>query len=240
MSVENIWKFDLQVRHAPPTDRGSKGAAAAASLQPTLTVGRSYSLDHHGLDDQWHAWVATIWPHDAEHFLVESIGPVFWSAWGQGSLRDFAHVLGALGRHSGRMGPLAASTIALSLAANQLEDRVRAVDALLAVTAAGRLTAEQIGDGMAVAAGPCVATRWADSLRRTAAAGAASLVIDILTRLLPQLQRDHRGLYALLDVLHQEQLRSSRRVTDPALRAHLDTVTGTSKAAKTACALLAL
>lgn len=237
---EKLWTLDLTVADASVTRGRSRLAGLRPAQQPTASRDRKVSWDTVSLAGAWHGWTSTIWPHDAEHFLVESIDPVFWSAWAKGSLPDFAAVIDALGRHPGRMGPLTACTLALGLAANQIEDRVRAVDALVAVLADGRLTAEQIGDAMAGAAGPCVATRWADSLRRAAAAGAGPAVIRILTRLGPQLTRDHQGLYALLDVLHQESLRAGRRLTDPALRAHLDTVTGSGKAARTARSLLAL
>ena len=115
-----------------------------------------------------------------------------------------------------------------------------AVDLFIASTATRRLSPQQIGDAMAATSGPAVGLRWAESLRGAASGGAGEAVVDTLTALIPKLAAGYPGLYALLDVLLQERLRLGGGVDDTTLREHLATITGSSKAARSARALLAL
>ncbi len=58
--------------------------------------------------------------------------------------------------------------------------------------------------------GLATATRWATSLRDVAQASAdgSRTVVALLTAVLQGLPPAHRGLHALLDLLHQEVLRT--------------------------------
>lgn len=203
-------------------------------FQPTLVHPDHIADDPRGA---WINWAATVWPHDAEHFLIQEVdtflaGPM-WSWW------PAAPLLQSLHYHPGRMGIRAASIVTFGLAGG-LEDQIRAADLMIMLTATDRLRPAMIAEAMAVAAGACVATRWAVALRTAADGGGAVAVREILSRLLPRLPVGHPGLYALLELLHDEQVRASDGAIHPALRAHLQTFRGSSKAARTARTLLAL
>ena len=97
-----------------------------------------------------------------------------------------------------------------------------------------------LADAMVLTAGHCTATRWASSLRdASATAPSARAAVATLTALLPRLQPGQQGLHALLDVLHEESLRYGIAVTDPALRSWLRSLSGSSRSARAARALLA-
>lgn len=186
-----------------------------------------------GFLGDWIETLAAIWPHDAEHFLALTCRPVLESPNG-GVAHDVPRVLDALARHPGRAGELAAATVAAGLSAESRQYRLHAVDALLDLVP-GRVPVLAVADEMAQWAQAWPATRWADSLTAVARApGGAPVVVDLLTRLLPQLPSNHRGLAALLGVLREEQIRSGRASTDAALLRWLHTLSGTSAAARTA------
>lgn len=238
---QTYWAARTEVEH-PARIRGRifGDSSRAPAMQPTATEAQArhdFSEDF-GLDS-W-SWVASIWPHDAEHVLVEGVGPLVRGAQSTSWDPDARAVLDALARHPGQLGRLAAATAALGLTQTSAEDRLRAVDWVAEVVPAGRLGASDLALAMAVTREVSVGTRWAESLRRVAEAGAAGAVVDVLTHLLPHLERGHRGLHALLDVLHQELLRSGRRASPPELRVWLGGFSGSSKSARTAKALLAL
>ncbi|WP_375431532.1 DUF6493 family protein [uncultured Friedmanniella sp.] len=229
---EESWETEVVLAHASRRSRGDRVRRPTA-----LPAHRLGELEH--VDAAWHAWAATVWPHDAEHFSDHALQPMLGSAqWSVGS-GDAAHVLRALGRHPGRFGPLAASVLALGLTAGRLEDRVLAADVFLHLLG-GALPAPQLADAMSAMAGPSKATRWAESLRNAASGGGGTAVVEVLTHLVPQLPSSHHGLYALLDLLHQEQLRLGGPVDDPALRTWLAELRGSSRSARSARALLAL
>ena len=186
------------------------------------------------------AHLAAIWPHDAEHFLVHTCPVVFYATY-PGPWHDAVRVLEALSRHPGRLGNLAAATIAVGLSAGRPDQRLAAIDAFHDLVGTGRVTPTGLADAMELTAGDCTATRWGGSLRdaSTTPAGARAAVAT-LTSLLPRLQPGHQGLHALLDVLHEESLRHGLPVTDPSLRVWLRDFSGSSKAARTARALLSV
>jgi hypothetical protein len=137
------------------------------------------------------------------------------------------------------MGPLAPLALALGLVAGRGDQRLHAADAFADLVPTGRVPAAEVADVLARYADGWTIARAADSLRHAAGApGAAAAVVDVLTSLVPQLGPSYRGLAALLDVLHDQSLRLGATPTDPALRATLEQVTGSSKAARTARALL--
>ncbi len=153
---------------------------------------------------------------------------------------DAVLVLEALGRHPGRLGPLARTALAAGLTASKADQRARAVDATHALHAQGRLGADDLADGLRVIAGPATLTRWASTLRDLAAidAIASHLVIDALAAALPGFEPSARGVHALLELLREEVLRAGRPTPAPVLP-WLERFTGSSRAAKTATALLA-
>lgn len=73
-----------------------------------------------------------------------------------------------------------------------------------------------------------------------AAALAPTIVLDLLTALLPRLDRATRGLGALLAILLDASLRHHRTATDAALRDWVTGFAGSSAAAKAAKAQIAL
>ncbi|GAA2555960.1 hypothetical protein GCM10010435_28230 [Winogradskya consettensis] len=185
----------------------------------------------------WVAWAALTWPHDAEPFFARGVRSTL-DAIGTEVEHNTVAVLDALLTHPGRLGPMAAATLASGLSCGDPVGRTRAVDVLVA----GRITNEQLAAAMAQLSGPCKPTRWATSLRDAAIAGqdTAPKVVEVLTLLLPRLDNGYAGLHALVTVLHEESLRLHvRPADDPALHAWLGTLRGSGKAARTAKAMLA-
>ncbi|HEX7187920.1 MAG TPA: DUF6493 family protein [Actinomycetes bacterium] len=191
--------------------------------------------------EDWVGWTAMVWPHDAEHFLVDSCDAVLAAAASGDVSHDAARVLDALLRHPGRLGRLAAETVAAGLSATGRDQRARAVDAVLDLVP-GRIPVDSLAAAMTHQSGLATATRWAQSLRDVAqtSADGSRTVVALLTGVLPELPPAHRGLHALLDLLHQEVLRTRAVVTDAGLRQWLHGVTGSSRAAVSAKGLLAV
>ena len=185
-------------------------------------------------------WGATTWPHDAEHFLLDGCDPVFDVARSTEVRHDAVRVLAALGRHEGRLGPLATTSLAAGLSAGKADQRVFAVDAVLQLSAIGTLTPQLLADGLVAARSFATVPRWAASLGEVASAGprARALVIDALARALPSLPRETRGLHSLLELLVEELLRTGRP-TPPALRPWMDGFSGASRVARAARTLAA-
>ncbi|HEY0646017.1 MAG TPA: DUF6493 family protein [Nocardioides sp.] len=187
----------------------------------------------------WIPALAAIWPHDAEHFLALTCLPVLESPSWTETAHDVPRTLDALARHPGRMGPLAAATVAAGLSATQRDHRLHGVDLFLDLVPTGRVGVREVATVLAENARAWPANRWAESLASAARApGGAPAVVDLLTRLLPQLPTDHRGLTKLLDVLRDELLRLGRPVADPALTQWLGDFSGSSAASRTARLLL--
>lgn len=187
----------------------------------------------------WIPTVAAIWPHDAEHFLALSCLTVLESPSWTETAHDVSRVLDALARHPGRMGVLAEHTLAAGMSATQRDHRLHAVDAFLDLVPSGRILASDVASVMARYAEAWPANRWAETLASASLApGGARPVVDLLTALLPQLPKDHRGLNKLLDLLRDETLRQGWPITDPVLVQWLGQLNGSSAAAKTARLLL--
>jgi hypothetical protein len=186
-------------------------------------------------------WCATTWPHDAEHFLLDGCDPVFDVARSTEVRHDAVRVLAALGRHEGRLGRLATTSLAAGLSAGKADQRVFAVDAALQLSAIGTLTSELLAGGLVAALPLVTVPRWASSLGDVASAGprGRTLVIDALAGALPSLPRESRGLHSLLELMVEELLRAGRP-TPPPLRPWLDGFPGTSRMARAAQALAAL
>ena len=215
-------------------------AGNVADDEPT-SLGARPERPQYGLRlEQFTSWLAWTYPHDAEHFLSRQVDAVLNVATHGEVDHDAVLVLDALGRHPGRLGPLARTTLAAGLTASKADQRAHAVDATHALHLQRRLDAEDLADGLRALAGPATFTRWASTLRDLAAIDAATsrLVVDALAAALPAFDTSARGIHALLELLREELLRAGKR-TPPALRAWLERFAGSSRAAKTAAALLA-
>lgn len=218
------------------TDRPTEDQPTELKAQTSDQWGGGYTSRFLGA---WIPNLAAIWPHDAEHFLAVTSLPVLESPSWTETAHDVPRTLDALARHPGRMGSLAAATLAAGISATQRDHRLHAVDAFLDLVASGRIPAHEVGAVMARYAQAWPATRWAESLASVAQApGGAPATVDLLTHLLPQLPTDHRGLNKLLDLKRDEKIRLGRPVTDPALIRWLGSFSGSSAAAKTARLLL--
>jgi len=200
----------------------------------------SLALPGHSYDlADWLGLMALVLPHDAEHFAALAHHDPFHAAQHIGNYQDTLRTLDLLAAHPGRHGDLSATVVTYGLAAGRGDQRVHAVDALVDLITTGRLTPVQIADAL-VRVGPhLTAPRWAESLAGAGAVLGPRLPVEVLTRALPSLSAQLRGLYVPLQVLLDETLRSGRPVTDPALRTWLGTLAGSSKAARTARLLLA-
>lgn len=145
-------------------------------------------------------------------------------------------VLDVLLWHPGRWTPATVQVVALGMTHKRHDIRVRAAELLVAAVPA-RIDSDAAATGFAACAPHCVLTRWAEAFA-DAATLAPGLVIELLTALLPRLDRTLRGIGALLGVLLDESIRSGRAVTDPDLRAWLSGFKASSAVAKTARRLL--
>jgi hypothetical protein len=204
--------------------------APAAADQPTVVEPDSLQPDRAA----WAAWAAWSWPHDAEPFFAATAAAVV-SAAGTDATYGVEDILDALRTHPGRLGPMAAATLAAGLTAQGAAHRTRSAEVFAAIVPTGRLPLDTLAAVMVAMAGHATATRWAGSLR---AAAVPRTVVDLLALVLPQLPNDHQGLHALLDTLHEERVRCGAGGS-PRLAAWLAGFAGTSKAARTARALAA-
>lgn len=226
-------RFAVTTTH---TDRPADDQPTELKAQTSDQWGGGYTSRFLG---DWIPALAAIWPHDAEHFLSFTCLPVLESPSWTETAHDVPRTLDALAQHPGRMGTLAAATLAAGISATQRDHRLHGVDAFLDLAVTGRISLNGVAAVMARYAQAWPATRWAESLASVSQApGGARATVDLLTCLLPQLPTDHRGLNKLLDLLRDEHIRLGRTTADPALVQWLGTFSGSSAAAKTARLLL--
>jgi hypothetical protein len=185
------------------------------------------------------SWTAMTFPHDAEHFLLDSVHAVLDVAAYDEVNHDAVRVLDALGAHPGRLGRLSTTALAAGLTASKADQRARAVDAVQALHQQGRLSAADLGEGLRHLVGPAKLTRWATSLRDLAATNRAGglLVRGALAAALPAIDSGTRGVHALTELLHEELLQAEAP-TPAELRPWLSQFAGSSRAAKAAALLL--
>ena len=208
------------------------------SDQPTAMADlvRDYTRDR----ETWPEWLATLWPAEAEFFAATAFDAAFdLVQWQTKDRRPYA-VVSALTRHPGQMGKLTWTTVALGFNAAAADARIMAVDHVVDLVARGRLSATELAVALSSSLPVAVLSRWADSFRRLADAGRADITVDALTSVLPHVPAGTRGLHGLVDVLHQELLRTGRTVGNETLRSYLSTFAGSSKAAHSARAIVAL
>ena len=259
MHTWTSWAWDLRVADAlyqvvadQPTGLCQLGRSDDGWRMPDDTAAAPSDEARTPVADTWSAnfgrsdlgayvgWAATIWPADAEHFLVSTAGSVLNAAISTEVERDAIPVLDALGAHPGRLGRLAAVTLAAGLAAARPDQRVHAVDAVHRLVRADRLTADVLADGVTTFGGAGLLSRSAPSWKDLASISsqASAFVVDTLTATLPHTDRATNGVHAVLAVLEDELLRAGRP-TPPTLQPWLRGFAGSSKAARTAARLAA-
>ena len=230
--------YDPSLQVAPP------GARERAD-QPTVVGawdGRGTSSAWRHLDPDWIPWHAQIWPHDAEPFFAVHVDEVLTASTAYPTVTyGTSAILDALVTHPGKLGSMAAATLAAGLSATEVQHRVLASEACAQLVPAARITAAELASAMAHLAGHCTASRWAVTLRDAARTSpdAASAVVKVLDHLLPQLAADHPGLHALLETRYEEAVRLGYRGVGEPIRTWLQSFQRGSKAARTARLILA-
>ncbi|WP_116074286.1 DUF6493 family protein [Asanoa ferruginea] len=231
--------------YRPSLEVTPPGAVEQAD-QPTVVAvwvsGPGTSSVWQDLDPDWIPWHAHIWPHDAEPFFAVRLDEVLRASTSYPMVTyGTTETLDALVTHPGRLGPMAAATLAASLSASEVRHRVLAAEACARLVPAARITAAELATAMAGLARHCTATRWATTLRDAARIGpdAGSAVIDVLDDLLPRLGADQPGLHALLETRYEEAVRLGRRTVSGPATTWLQALAGSSKAARTARLILA-
>ncbi|WP_244291131.1 DUF6493 family protein [Streptomyces subrutilus] len=164
--------------------------------QPRTATGRCWD----GGDDA--ALVATL-PEDRETLAAWSLPAITSCALHED--RGGTTVLPLLAAAGGPAGPALHLAVATGLGARHAEDRLRAVDALLALAARGELDAVRLGCdlGEQLTLGTVKPNRLADSLRTAAATGACTTIWSVLAAALPALltgTADPRGTGDLLEM----------------------------------------
>jgi len=145
-------------------------------------------------------------------------------------------LMAVLAAHPGTWTAETVQLVALGMSAGQAPLRAQAAELLVAAVPA-RLAVAQAASGFADCAPACMLARWAASFTDVARID-PGLVVQLLSALLPRLDRTTRGIGALLTVLLDESLRIGAGAPSPALREWLAGFTGASAAAKAAKALL--
>jgi hypothetical protein len=244
---EDPWELHVTYDHACTAANFSKsqrdswwtGSRPWDVDQPTA-VGDRTSRNSEWVRESWAAWNGLIWPADAEHYAAMAIIPTYRSRnWSTPSLWPAA-ILAGLRRHPGRMGPIAAATLALAAVGWTAGARIHAADTIVDLIGRQRMTIDELAAAFVAVAPAVIPMRWANTLTHVSAAGRVDITVDLLARLLPALPRDRHGLHALLDLLHQELLRTNATAPDERLRSYLTSITGSSKAARSARAILNL
>ncbi|MFD7260487.1 DUF6493 family protein [Streptomyces sp. NPDC059874] len=166
--------------------------------QARMATGRCWD----GAGDGDAALVAAL-PEDRETLAAWSLPAITSCALHEG--RGGTAVLPLLAAAGGPAGPALHLAVATALGARHAEDRLRAVDALLALAARGELDAVRLGSdlGEQLTLGTVKPNRLADSLRTAAATGAHTTTWSVLAAALPALltgTADPRGTGDLLEM----------------------------------------
>ena len=224
-----MWTYELAI---------DSPAKQALPLQPALALPdrhRGYLADD--LED-WIGWIALTTPLDTETTLTELVWPVLFASQGFSVSHDATRVLSALADHPGLTGALTATTLAVGMSAQRVDQRALAVDAAALMAARGQMPSPLLADGFAIAASFCHASRWASSLGQLASVTRDGYTFDVLQASLPRIDAAARGMHSILEVLLDESARLGRRPDDAKLRDWLGSIRGSGKAPKMARALL--
>jgi len=193
-------------------------APARADDQPTAITAADPRRFGGNEAEDYVAWVATMYPADAEHLCWVAGLDVVERALPYTEVRhDAVRVLEALRVHEGRVGRLTRAVLVAGLSAAGVDEKVRAADAVTQLAGAGRLDTAGLADGI-VDVGPITPLpRLAGSLRDIASTGpsGSELVVGALGQALPQAPVAAGGVHALLEVLLDELVRTSRRTPAP-------------------------
>ncbi len=142
------------------------------------------------------------------------------------------------------LGPMAALLLALGLAAKEPGESGLATDIAIAAIEDGRADGETLGAAMAflVPTGIVLFARWAKTLAEVARVSPlhAWVIQDAIERALPDDAKESpRDRAALVELLRELAIDAERAITRPGARAFLESLRGSSKAARAARATLA-
>lgn len=207
-----------------------------SAVNPGIIASREPSKHPHywGVTDLVSSQLALVYPPSTAHLTAAGIS-ILKSAADEGSEHRAAAVLTALANHPGSWTAETGQLVALGMSAVEASLKAQAAE-LFAATIPTRLSATDAAEGFAACMPACILTRWASSFS-DAATLAPDSVVDVLTALLPRLDRRTRGMGAILAVLLDESIRLGRSTDVPELRDWLADFVGSSAAAKTAKAL---
>ncbi|MFE1805561.1 DUF6493 family protein [Streptomyces sp. NPDC059533] len=196
----DVWPehLTLDTGERPTVLRGFPEPFRALGQARRTATGRCWDGD--GVGDA--ALVAAL-PEDRETLAAWSLTAITSCALHDG--RGGTAVLPLLAAAGGPAGPALHLAVATGLGARHAEDRLRAVDALLALAARGELDAVRLGTdlGEQLALGAVKPNRLADSLRTAAATGACTTTWAVLAAALPALltgTAEPRGTGELLEI----------------------------------------
>lgn len=227
-SPQWVW-WDPRI-HADPSEQPSSADPALIPSSP-MELWRSYR----GTTDLVTHELALV--HPPSTLRLTAVGLELLNHTISGEVEHHAGpLLEVLAAHPGTWTAETVQLVALGMSAGQAPLRAQAAELLVAAVPA-RLAVAQAARGFADCAPACVTTRWAASFTDVARID-PGLVVQLLSALLPRLDRATRGIGALLTVLLDESLRIGAGAPSPALREWLASFTGASAAAKAAKALL--
>ncbi|WP_456695301.1 DUF6493 family protein [Aeromicrobium sp. P5_D10] len=211
-------------------------ATRPSTLDPGIIASRDPSTHPHywGVTDLVSSQLALVHPPSTMPLTAAGIG-ILKSAADEGSEHRATAILTALANHPGSWTAETGQLVALGMSAVDASLKAQAAE-LFAAVIPTRLSAADAAEGFAACVPACILTRWADSFSDAAMLAPAS-VVDVLTALLPRLDRQTRGMGAILAVLLDESIRLGRSTHVPELRNWLAGFTGGSAAAKAAKAL---
>lgn len=186
------------------------------------------------------AFVGPTWPRSTEVAAYTGIRALISRSVHGETGHSAEATLSAIAASPGTVGELGRSAIVLGLSGKDVPLRRHAAEVFVDVVPR-RTSVDEFAATLSSIIGLCTLTRLTDSLVDAAglSASAASTVTDLLISALPAIPREMTGLASLLALLDDELLRAARATDDPALRDYLAGFAGSSKAAKSAKAMLA-
>jgi hypothetical protein len=194
---------------------------------------------HHYRAAPWSGW---IWPENPEPFTANRLDAARFRAYAGAEVDpEPLWALQTLRRITGALGPVSTALLGFGLGAASVEERLQAAE-LLSEAVPDRLSVADLAGSLAFLVPHLVLGRLAASLGQAAAIAepVADAVRQLLTALLPTLDRSQRDIGKLLNLLLDETMLAGTAITDPRLRDWLAGFTGSGVAAKAAHRLLDL
>lgn len=203
--------------------------------QPTVILSRRGRFRMYGFEPAVVRWAGITWPRSVEFAASLGVLQLADSAVESAEHGELEATIAAIADSPGAIGEVGRSCIALALSGKHRMLRAQTAE-LLAADGGGRLDLAALATTMHRLLIACKLNRWAESLSDAAAISASGRrsVIDLLTLLLPRLDRSGAGIALLLEVLDDECRRAGAAPSDGDLLAWLNGFTGSSKAAKAA------